>query len=66
MPILLQINTSLNCNSTGEIAEQIGWLCYIRVGDSSTIAAGAVVNSDVSENTIVGGIPAKLIKQIVD
>lgn len=38
----------------------------IRVGDSSIIAAGAVVNSDVSENTIVGGIPAKLIKQIVD
>lgn len=39
MPKLLQINTSLNCNSTGKIAEQIGllaksqgWDCYIAHG----------------------------------
>ena len=39
MPTLLQINTSLNCNSTGKIAEQIGvlvtkqgWDCYIAHG----------------------------------
>lgn len=39
MPRLLQINTSLNCNSTGRIAEQIGllaksrgWDCYIAHG----------------------------------
>lgn len=39
MPTLLQINTSLNCNSTGRIAEQIGllaksqgWNCYIAHG----------------------------------
>jgi glycosyltransferase involved in cell wall biosynthesis len=39
MPKLLQINTSLNCNSTGKIAEQIGllaitkgWDCYIGHG----------------------------------
>ena len=33
------------------------------IGDNSIIAAGAVVNKDVAPNTIVGGIPAKIIKE---
>jgi acetyltransferase-like isoleucine patch superfamily enzyme len=36
----------------------------VTVGENSIIAAGAVVNNDVPDNTIVGGIPAKLIKAI--
>lgn len=36
----------------------------INIGDGAIIAAGAVVTKDVDENTIVGGIPAKLIRQI--
>ena len=36
----------------------------VTVGDNSIVAAGAVVNKDVPPNTIVGGIPAKLIKSI--
>jgi acetyltransferase-like isoleucine patch superfamily enzyme len=36
----------------------------VRVGKNSVIAAGAVVNKDVEENVIVGGIPAKIIKRI--
>jgi acetyltransferase-like isoleucine patch superfamily enzyme len=34
------------------------------IGENSIVAAGAVVNKDVPPNTIVGGIPAKMIKQL--
>jgi len=33
----------------------------VRVGKGSVIAAGAVVNKNVGPNSIVGGVPAKLI-----
>lgn len=34
----------------------------VRVGKNSIIAAGSVVNKDVPEYSIVGGVPAKVIK----
>ena len=34
----------------------------IKIGDNCTIAANAVVVKDVPENSIVGGVPAKIIK----
>ena len=34
------------------------------VGETAVVAAGAVVTKDVAPNTIVGGNPAKLIKNI--
>ncbi|MGY0180388.1 DapH/DapD/GlmU-related protein [Lactococcus garvieae] len=36
----------------------------VTVGENSVIAAGAVVTKDVLANSIVGGVPAKLIKKI--
>ena len=35
------------------------------IGDRVVVAAGAVVTKDVEPDTIVGGVPAKVIKKIV-
>jgi 2,3,4,5-tetrahydropyridine-2-carboxylate N-succinyltransferase len=34
----------------------------VRIGRGAVVAAGAVVTEDVSENTVVAGVPAKIIK----
>lgn len=34
----------------------------VKIGKGAIVAAGAVVNKDVESNTIIGGIPAKKIK----
>ena len=36
----------------------------VTIGDNAVVAAGAVVTKDVAANTVVGGIPARLIKSI--
>jgi len=36
----------------------------VTIGENAIIAAGAVVSKDVPDNTVVGGIPAKVIKTI--
>lgn len=34
----------------------------VRIGDNSVVGANSVVTKDIKENTIVGGVPAKLIR----
>ena len=36
----------------------------VTIGENAIVAAGSVVSKDVPDNTIVGGVPAKIIKQI--
>ena len=36
----------------------------MNIGDGAIVAAGSVVTKDVKSNTIVGGVPAKKIKEL--
>lgn len=36
----------------------------VTIGDNAVVAAGAVVTKDVPANTVVGGVPAKVIRAI--
>lgn len=55
-PIVLGRNVWVGANST--------ILQGVAVGDNAIIAAGAVVTKDVAANTVVGGVPAKYIRNI--
>lgn len=55
-PILIENDVWIGCG--------VRILSGVKLSSRSIVAAGAVVNKDVLSNTIVGGVPAKLIKNI--
>ncbi|MCX2477682.1 sugar O-acetyltransferase [Pedobacter sp. MC2016-15] len=55
-PILIKRNAWIGAGAT--------ILPGVTVGENSVVAAGAVVSKDVPDNTVVGGVPAKFIKNI--
>lgn len=46
------------------IGSRVTVLKGVTIGDNSIIAAGSVVTKDVAESTIVGGMPAKILKNL--
>lgn len=55
-PILIKRNAWIGANAT--------ILAGVTIGENAVVAAGALVSKDVPDNTIVGGVPSKIIKQI--
>lgn len=55
-PVLIKKNAWIGARAT---------ICPgVIVGENAVIAAGAVVTKDVPKNTVVSGVPAKIIKKI--
>ncbi len=55
-PVIIGKNVWIGSNAT--------ILPGVTVGDNAVVAAGAVVTKDVDANTVVGGVPARVIRKI--
>jgi acetyltransferase-like isoleucine patch superfamily enzyme len=55
-PIHIKKNAWIGANAT--------ILQGVTIGENSVVAAGSVVSKDIPDNVIVGGAPAKIIKEI--
>ncbi|MDP4195859.1 MAG: acyltransferase [Bacteroidota bacterium] len=55
-PVIIEDNVFIGMNSLV--------LKGVKIGKNSVIAAGSIVTSDIPENTIAAGIPAKVISKI--
>lgn len=56
IPTLIKKGASIGSNATV--------LCGITIGENAIIGAGSVVTKDVPPNTVVAGVPARLIRSI--
>ncbi len=56
VPTLVKESASIGSGST--------ILCGITIGKNAIVGAGAVVTKDVPENTVVAGVPARIIRKL--
>lgn len=56
VPTLVKKGASVGTSST--------ILCGVTIGENAIVGAGSVVTKDVPPNTIVAGVPARLIKRL--
>ncbi len=62
----LQSNADWNCVPTlvkrgASVGTSATILCGVTIGENAIVGAGSVVTKDVSDNTIVAGVPARLL-----
>jgi acetyltransferase-like isoleucine patch superfamily enzyme len=55
VPTLVKKGASIGTSST--------ILCGVTIGENAIIGAGSVVTKDVPDNTVVAGVPAKVLKK---
>ncbi|WP_321369951.1 hypothetical protein [uncultured Draconibacterium sp.] len=55
---------SATLNESRAAKDRASLLPGVTVSENVVVAAGGMVNKDVPANTVVGGIPAKVIKEI--
>lgn len=48
------------------IGTRVTLLSGVRIGDGAVLAAGALVTSDVPPKTLVGGVPARVLKENIE
>jgi UDP-2-acetamido-3-amino-2,3-dideoxy-glucuronate N-acetyltransferase len=56
VPTLIKQGASIGTNTTV--------LCGVTVGENAVVGAGSVVTKDVPANTIVAGVPARVLRKI--
>jgi UDP-2-acetamido-3-amino-2,3-dideoxy-glucuronate N-acetyltransferase len=56
VPTLIKQGASIGTNTTV--------LCGVTVGENAVVGAGSVVTKDVPANTVVAGVPARVLRKI--
>ena len=65
----MQTEDDWTCESTlikegASIGSSVTIMCGISIGKNAIIGAGAVVTKDVPDNTVVAGVPARVLNKI--